>query len=146
MPRNPNKRRCQTPGCNAYAMRSLPGGAQSKPGQSKLNASWTEAELFSPRPADQPLFQAELAQPIGPSWSKLNTSWRSSSSRSAGSSHIPSTIGAIRIICVNPRPISKFQFPNFQFAIRNSNSSFVPHPCLSRIPCHFALQFLAKAS
>ena len=39
MPRNPNKRRCQTPGCKAYAMRSLPGGAPSKPGQSSIGPS-----------------------------------------------------------------------------------------------------------
>ena len=31
MPRNPNKRRCQTPGCSAWAMRSLPGSANALP-------------------------------------------------------------------------------------------------------------------
>ena len=31
MPRNPNKRRCQTPGCNAWAMRCLPGSKISVP-------------------------------------------------------------------------------------------------------------------
>ena len=31
MPRNPNKRRCQTAGCNAWAMRSLPGSVNSTP-------------------------------------------------------------------------------------------------------------------
>ena len=31
MPRNPNKRRCQTPGCNAWAMRYLPGSGKAVP-------------------------------------------------------------------------------------------------------------------
>jgi hypothetical protein len=46
MPRNPSKRCFQTPRCNAFTMRSLPGGVKSKPGQTKLNED----------------------QPIGPSW------------------------------------------------------------------------------
>jgi hypothetical protein len=33
MPRNPNKRCCQTPGCNAWAMRSLPGSGNTTPAQ-----------------------------------------------------------------------------------------------------------------
>ena len=31
MPRNPNKRRCQTPGCSAWAMRYLPGSGNTVP-------------------------------------------------------------------------------------------------------------------
>ena len=37
MPRNPNKRRCQTKGCKAYAMRSLPGGAPANHCRSHLD-------------------------------------------------------------------------------------------------------------
>ncbi len=33
MPRNPNKRRCQTAGCNAWAMRSLPGSGNAQAGR-----------------------------------------------------------------------------------------------------------------
>ncbi len=31
MPRNPNKRHCQSPGCNAWAMRYLPGSGKALP-------------------------------------------------------------------------------------------------------------------
>ena len=48
MPRNPHKRRCQSPGCRAYAMRQLPDGAPADYCRSHLDP------ILGPRQAGPP--------------------------------------------------------------------------------------------